>query len=339
MKVTVYDVAAAAGVSPMTVSRVTNDSPRVSTATRERVLQVMDQLGYIPNRLARGLVGHRTGVLALVVSDLTNPYFTRLSAAVEGAARQFGMTVIIGNSSEQAEIEADYVRKLLSLQVDGLIITPAGDASADILSTLAQRDIPYVLVDRKVAGVDADVVRVNSRSAARRLVQHLVDSGHTRIGAVVGPASMSSHEERLQGWRDVLRPSARAEKTLLVRCQPTRAAAAEAAHRLLTAKDRPAALLVGNNVQAFGVLDAAESLGLRVPNDLALVAFDDVEVGPRAPYFTSADGPVEVLGQSALRLLMERLESPDLPLRDEVHECAVTLRASCHADHVMDLQH
>src|SRR5438477_4299969 len=204
VRVTIRDVAERAGVSPMTVSRVINDSPRVHDGTRRRVEAAIAELGYVPNRLARGLIRRTTGALGLIVPDVANPFFTLVVRGAEEVAWRAGYHVILCNTQADIERERGYIEDMLSFQVEGLLLAPVGERSRPNLRVLRKNNVPFVLIDRTVTGYDGDLVQGDSVSGARQLVSHLVDHGHRRIGMVTESADVSTARDRLEGYKQAL---------------------------------------------------------------------------------------------------------------------------------------
>src|SRR5919202_3114522 len=202
--ITIQDVAAHAGVSAMTVSRVMNNHARVAAETRWRVEQAINDLGYVPNALARGLLKGRTRTMALIVSDISNPFFTLMARGVEDVAQRHGYTVILGNSDESVEKERQYVHSILSHRIDGLLIAPAGYSSRKTLDVLARHGTKFVLVDRQIEGAPADTVVGDNVGGARRLAEHLIGLGHRRIALVNGSREVPTAAERLTGYLQAL---------------------------------------------------------------------------------------------------------------------------------------
>jgi LacI family transcriptional regulator len=294
------------------------------------VEQAMHELGYIPNRAARSLVINKLGVLALVIPDISNPFFPVLARGAEAAARQAGYTVILGNTDEDFDEELAYVRAICSLRVDGALVAPCGARSRDSLELLARQGVPVVLIDREVKGVATDVVRGESRKPTRAMTEHLLDHGHRRIGLITGPADVSTGREREQGYRDALRAAGYpVEARRVYRTAYTRDAGRHAAATMLAGRQRPTAIVTGNNFQAFGVLDAARELGCRVPEDVAVVTFDDVEIVADAPFFTCAAQPAEAIGRAAVEQLLARLNGDESPLHKRIFHTEVRIRRSC----------
>src|SRR5690349_6977182 len=175
--VTIKDVARAAGVSAMTVSRVINSSPSVSPATRSRVEQVIAELGYVPSRLARGLSAQRTGTLALIVPDVANPFFTLIVRGSEDVARRAGYRLLLCDTRADLDVEREVIEELIAHRVEGILIAPVSDRSRDHLRRLARFGVPFVLVDRTIPGVDTDTVLGDSAGGSRQLVEYLIALG------------------------------------------------------------------------------------------------------------------------------------------------------------------
>src|SRR5436305_5923213 len=204
MRVTMREVAAQAGVSAMTVSRVINESPRVSDEVRRRVEAAIADLGYVPNRLARGLIRQKTGALGLIVPDVGNPFFTLVVRGAEEVAWRAGYHVILCNTQADIERERGYIEDMLAFQVEGLLLAPVGERSRPNLRVLRKNDVPFVLVDRTISGYDGDLVQGDSVAGARRLVEHLIELGHRRIGMVTETSEVSTARDRLAGYREAL---------------------------------------------------------------------------------------------------------------------------------------
>src|SRR5690625_2779728 len=184
---TIYDIAKLANVSPMTVSRVINDSKNVSESTRAKVNRAIQELNYIPNSSARYLTSKKSNILSLVITDIRNPFFTKLARGAEDKAKQMGYRLMLCNSDEDIEKESDYITMLISTGVDGVMITPSRDHSRKNLRTLNKHNIPFVLIDRKINGIEADAIHGDSKNGTRELLTHLIELGHERIAMINGP--------------------------------------------------------------------------------------------------------------------------------------------------------
>src|SRR5438477_8337538 len=192
MRVTIHDVASHAGVSAMTVSRVINESPRVSADTRRRVQASIAKLGYVPNRLARGLIQRKTGSFGVIVPDVANPFFTLIVRGAEQVAWRAGYHVILCDTQGDLERERGYLEDMVAFQVEGVLIAAVGDRTRPNLRLLARNNVPFVLVDRSIAGYDGDLVQGDSVAGAGQLVEHLIGLGHRRIGMVTEAAGVST---------------------------------------------------------------------------------------------------------------------------------------------------
>src|SRR5712691_9576790 len=310
MRVTIHDVANDAGVSAMTVSRVVNDSAGVSADTRKRVEASVAKLGYVPNRLARGLTQRKTHAFGVIVPDVANPFFTLVVSGVEEVAWRAGYHVILCNTQGDLERERGYLEDMLAFQVEGLLIAPVGERSRSNLRVLEKNHVPFVLIDRKIAGYDGDLVQGDSVAGARQLVEHLIGLGHRRIGMITETTDVSTARDRLQGYREALEgagigfnPELVAESSAI---DPN--AARDATLGLLALPDPPSAIFAVNSIAVVGVVEAAREQGLEIPGDLALVCFDDIEhVSRLYPFLTVMAQPAETYGTIATQLLLDRL--------------------------------
>ncbi|WP_216206842.1 LacI family DNA-binding transcriptional regulator [Amycolatopsis aidingensis] len=311
---TISDVAAKAGVSTATVSRALNGKSTVDPQLVAKVRTAADELGYQPNGLARNLRRQETAVLALIISDVENPFFTAIARGVEDVAQTAGYSVVLCNSDEKPDKERRYLDVALQERVAGVVLCPAGTASG--AEVLRQRGTPVVAVDRPLPGEPGDQVLVNTRLAAREATAHLLAAGYRRVGCVTGPAGIRTADERLAGYHDALReagadpaagPSRHAEYH---RADGARAATLE----LLDLAEPPDALLIANSAMAIGVLEALAGRGLRPGRDIGVVAFDD------PPWATLIDPPLSVvaqptyqIGSNAAELLLARIGDPGRP--------------------------
>lgn len=324
----IKDVAAEAGVSVATVSRVLNSHPSVSPAARTRVLAATERLGYRPNAVARSLRTAQTRTLGLVISDVLNPYFTALARSVEEAARELGYSVIIGNADERPELQDHHVRTLLDRRIDGLLVSPTDGGSPLMLDT-ARSSTPMVFVDRWIPGVDVPVVRADGRPAVRDLVAHLHAIGHRRLAIIAGPAATTTGSERVEAFREALAAYGLALPDVYIGQGDFQAdSGRQATERFLALPEPPHVIFAADNLMALGALDAIRAHGLRVPHDIALAAFDDI------PWFVHTDPPITAiaqptgdLGRAAVRALVDRIEgrrpqSVTLPAR-------LVVRRSC----------
>jgi LacI family transcriptional regulator len=332
--VTIKDVASLAGVSPMTVSRVINASKRVSPETQRRVEKAIAELGYIPSRLARGLSGRRTGTLAAIVPDVANPFFTMVVRAAEEVARRSAYRVILCDTRADLAVERDVIEELIAHRVEGIAIAPVSDQSKPHLARLTRFGVPFVLIDRTVAGVDCDAVLGDSVGGAQRLVEHLIGLGHWRIGMIVEKDDVSTARERRQGYESALQAAGLPlDPALVAETTPDPEGGFEGMGRLLAAAEHPSAVFAVNNLVALGAIEAVRHAGLEVPDDVALVCFDDIELASRLyPFLTALEQPAETFGTLGTQLLLERIEGRG-PARNHVVVLPgqLTVRRSCGA--------
>jgi LacI family transcriptional regulator len=311
---TVRDVAKRAGVAPITVSRVVNNSGYVSEKTRTRVEAAIADLGYVPNVLARSLRSRRTDTLALILTDISNPFWTTLSRGVEDAASDAGFNVILCNTDE-SEIEQDkYLRVLLQKQVDGVLLVPARSALEPIQFVQSQ-DTPVVVLDRVIPDAQADTVRCDSEGGAYQLTRLLLSLGHRRIAMLSGPQGVSTAEDRVAGYQRALKEAGLGvDPALVYYGQFSLESGYTMTQQVLAVTPRPSGLFAGNNFIAIGALRALRDAGLQVPEDLALVGFDDLPADLVVdPFLTVVAQPAYEMGRRATELLLARLsgEAPE----------------------------
>jgi LacI family transcriptional regulator, galactose operon repressor len=308
--VTIKDVAQLAAVSSMTVSRVINGSDKVNPETRRRVEQAIAELGYVPSRLARGLIRQKTGTLALIVPDVANPFFTLIVRGAEDVARRAGYRMLLCDTRANLTIEREVIEELIAHRVEGIVIAPVSDRSRVHLRRLTNYGVPFVLVDRTIPGVDCDVVVGDSAGGARRLVEHLISLGHRRIGFIVESDAVSTARDRRQGYEQALEAAdLPADPALVVRSTVDPKGGFDGMSRLLGLEEVPTAVFTVNNLVAVGAIEAVRARGLDVPEDVALVCFDDIEYASRLyPFLTVMAQPAETLGTLGTQLLLERVE-------------------------------
>ncbi len=328
--VTMADVARLAGVSVTTVSHVINGTRPASERTTRAVRAAIERTGYSQNVLARALARQRTQSLGLAISGLSNPYFSDVIAAVEATATNAGDTLLLAETRDDPEQELKAVRALVERRVDGLLLAPSPGAAELALPYLRTQEIPVVLLDR-FADDALDQVGSENERPTQELVAHLVSCGHTRIGMVVGIAGLSTTVERVRGYRAGLRAAGLPDDGELIADGGSHAdRAREAVDALLDLPDPPTALVSGNNHMTIGVLRALKARGLKVPGDIALVAFDDFEWADLfSPRLTVIAQPTAQLGERAVELLLSRLVDPSLPPRTERLQARFVHRDSC----------
>lgn len=328
---TARDVAERAGVSTSTVSHVLNNTRWVSPDLRERVMSAMHDLGYEPNAVARSLKIKRSNTLGLVISDISNPFFTAVVRGVEDVAQERGYTIILCNSDEDPAKEAAYLRILAARRVDGLILAPAG-VRHDYLVRLAQAHFPLVFLDREVPDLPMTSVMLENEIAARDGVCHLIRLGHRRIAMVAGRPLITSTIDRIAGYRHALEEAGiPVDDRLIVsggsRTEPARLAS----DAVLDVDPRPTAFFVANNLMTIGAVAAIQGRGLAIPRDIALVGFDDFSwANVFRPRLTTVAQPTYELGRTAAELLVARIAGePESPPERVVLPGRLVVRESC----------
>jgi len=333
MSVTIRDVARAAGVSPATAARALGGYGHASPAARTKVSECARVLGYRPNGVARALVSRATTTVGLVVGDIENPFFAAAARGLADVMEAHGYTVLLANADEDAQRERRAVDVLRARQVDGMVVVPAPGASPGHLAELVAAGVPLVLLDRVVAGVDADSVLVRNVAGAQAAVGHLVALGHRRVGVVTDSPDITSSAERIEGYRRALRGAGIADDPDLISIGgPTQADGEAAAMRLLDRGDRPTAVFTANNFMTVGTLRAVRRLRLRIPGDVALVGFDDLDWTTLVqPPVTVVSQPVAELGRTAGLCLLRRLNGERGRPRRIRLQARLIVRGSCGA--------
>ncbi len=305
---TLNDVAKIAGVSTMTVSRVVNGSGYTSPEAQARVKQAIAELGYMPNGLARQLRSKRTKTIALVVTDIRNPFFTTIASGVEDTARARGYAVMFCNTYESETEEAEYVRVLIERRVDGVLLVPAVGADKSVL-LLQEHGMPTVILDRHLSGTEADEVRADSKAGAYEAVHHLTELGHRRIAILAGPEGVSTSTDRVAGYREALHEACpNGECGQIIFGEFNEASGYAMTREILQEENRPTAIFAANNFIAFGAIRALREAGLRIPEDISMVVFDDLPPGwVLDPFLTVVSQPAYEIGTRAAEILLDRL--------------------------------
>jgi LacI family transcriptional regulator len=305
----IKEVARRAGVSIGTVSNVLNRPELVASSTRQRVLDAISELGYVRNDSARQLRAGQSRQIALVVLDVTNPFFTDVVRGAEAAAEEHGVMVVVCNSGEDAAREHRHLDLLEEQRVRGVLITPVDESPGSRLEELIQRGTPVVLVDRGSGRHSRCSVAVDDLLGGRLAGEHLVEQGHRRIAFVGGPTTIAQVHDRHAGVAAAV--EGHAELTVVGTPNLTvasgRAAATEIAS--LPAAERPTAVFCANDLLALGVLQEMTQRGIHVPQDIAIVGYDDIEFAAAAAVpLSSVRQPREQLGRTAAALLLEEIE-------------------------------
>lgn len=311
---TIREVALAAGVSRSTASRALSGNGYAAPEVRDRVRAVAKEIGYVVDVTARSLKQRTSKSVGLLVSDLRNVFYAELASGIGEEARAHGRTVVLvdlrGNSSD--ELEA--AETLVGSRVSGVIATPV---SAELSAYLSRIGVPLIEVDRRFDAESTDAIVVDNRAAARDTTTRLIEAGHRRIALLIDETEWTTGDERQRGYLDALAArKIRVDDTLIVQAGWDAEEARATAERMLSRSDRPTAVFAANNVLTEGTWRAASALGLRVPDDVSVVGFDDAPwMSMVQPGVSTRQQDAGALGAAALRALLERLESPDAPVR------------------------
>jgi LacI family transcriptional regulator, galactose operon repressor len=327
---TMADVARRAGVTKSTVSHVINRTRVVSPETVAAVERAMAELAYVPNTLARSLARATTNTVGVAVSSLANIYFNDIIVAVENACARLGLLVFVADTADDPAQELQLIRALHQRRVDGIILAPSADPEQRAIKYLRENGVPCVLVDRLVCG-EFDQVGVENTNAVKRLVDHLAWHGHRRIGMISNQGGLATALERIEGYRLGLAANGIEWKDSLLEIgSDDTAANTRATLRLLDQADRPTAIVAGNNLSTIGAMQAIRKKSLRIPEEIALVGFDDFEwAGLFEPRLTVIAQPVKRIGEEAAAMLVERIKNPRIPPRTVRLEPSLIVRGSC----------
>ncbi len=323
----IKDVAEAAGVSTATVSRVLSNGPHVRSEVRERVMAVVERLGYRPNLVARSLRSQRSNTIGLIVSDIRNPFFTSISRAVEDAAYEQGFSVLLCNTDENPEKEAIYLDLMRDESVAGVIFSPTRQTAANF--TASNLGFPTVVVDRSIPNGDVDVVLLDNVDAAYRLITHLIENGYRRTGAICGEMSTTGRE-RQGGYEKALRAHGLAPPAEHVKYVPPKIEAGYAAAlKMIDSAQPPEAIFTTNSLLVAGALQAIRERELIIPDDMALVTFDEtIWASLVQPAITLIAQPTDEIGRTAAELLLQRVADPDRPTRQVILKGRLLVRGS-----------
>jgi LacI family transcriptional regulator len=335
----IYDVARESGVSVFTVSAVVNNKSHVGKKLRERVEEAIRKLKYRPNLIARSLAKQRTHTIGMIVPDIGNPFFPLVVRGAEDAAQKHGYNLLLCNSDDNLAKEERAIELLLSKRVDGILLTKAAeDFRPALRQMIKESGVPFVLIMRIYPKLTKDAVITDDYQGAYDAVCHLARAGRRRIGLISGPLKVSNAMARWQGFQDALKASGLTfEKELFVEGDYRIESGFRAGQALLSR--RPDGIYVANHLMTVGLLEAAEEMGLKCPDDFGLVSFDDYPwLGVFRPKLTTVELPKHQLGSEAAELLIQRISGsrqkpalrklqPELRIRESCGFAAFTSKA------------
>ena len=326
---TIHQVAELAGVSTATVSRVFTSTNLVSEELAGRVHSAAQTLNYQPNRNARNLRTHKTSIAALVISDIENPFFTSAVKGIERVLGQSGYTLLLANSDEDEEVEQRHLQNLRAEGVSGVILAPTRDDSKTY-QHLMNSGLVMVAMDRVPRDLRIDRVTVNNQDGTRSAVQHLVEQGHRKIAFITGLTKLSTSCERQLGYEQAMKECGLEINPQWIQSgEFRRETGAKAMSEILNLPVKPTAVITANNLMTLGALQAIYERKLRIPEDIAIVGFDDMSWAPSLnPPLTVIAQPTYELGAVAAQLLLDRLTAPDRPYRHVILDTHLIIRLS-----------
>ncbi|SHO46293.1 LacI family DNA-binding transcriptional regulator [Desulfopila aestuarii] len=324
----IRDVAEAAGVSTATVSRVLTNKPHVRPEVKKKVLEVVEALGYRPNRVAQNLRSNSSKIIALIISDIENPFFQRVSRAVDDTVHDLGYSVMLCNTDENPEKERLSLNLLRDENIAGVILAP----TRQTIDTFSKStvEIPMVIIDRHVTNINVDNVMIDNIQAAYSITKHLIGHGYSRIGGIFGMGSTTGRDRR-EGFLRALKEHALKPITELTKyAHPREEDGYTTATKLLELPEPPEAILTSNSLLAAGVMQAIRERSLRIPDDVAFATFDDTTWAKlMVPPLTVVDQPTYEIGRTAAELLIKRIQDPSRSYREVILNTRLILRHSC----------
>jgi DNA-binding LacI/PurR family transcriptional regulator len=327
MRPTIYTVAKRAGVSIATVSRVLNNSDRITAETRAKVLEAMQELGYRPSAAARGLARSTTETIALLFPEVSGPFFSEIIRGIETEARRHRYHLLIYGLHGAGQ--EDQLLTFLSSRVDGMIL--GSHCGAPYIQRLQEQGVPFVLLNQRLEGQAVDSIETSSFEGAYQAVDHLIEHGYASIAFVAGPASSRQNQIRLAAYHQALRDREWTEDPRwIVEGHYVERGGERAMEVLLALSQPPRAVFAANDQMAIGAIDAIRACGLSVPDDVAVVGFDDLPVAAYIhPALTTVRRSVRESGELAVQLLIRRIEQPTSPAEHVVLPTELVVRRSC----------
>ncbi|WP_261131595.1 LacI family DNA-binding transcriptional regulator [Bacillus sp. Marseille-Q3570] len=334
MKVTIADVAKKAGVSKSTVSRILNGNYEQNTVdTVNKVLNVIKELDYRPNALAKSLKSMKTNVIGIVLSNLKNPFWVNVLEGVEDTCRKHGFNLMICNSNEEAELEEEHIRSFQMKQVDGMIINPTLK-NLTIYQKLIKNEFPLVSINRKLSGLNIDTVTMNNIEGAKLAVEHLIGLGNRKIAIIVYPPDdISPRIERIEGYKKGLQENGIDFDPSMIRIVEERKGEVKKQVRdLLSGHDKPDAIFSTNNIMTLEVLEGIKDLQLNVPEDLSVIGYDETVWSKHLkPALTTVYQPAYDMGELAAKKLIQRINKKGSEMETLTLEPRLIVRDSCGA--------
>ena len=326
---TMKQVAEKAKVSTTTVSHVINNTRVVSSDVRERVLNVIQELRYIPSAVARSLKNDRTHTIGMMIPNNSNPYFAELIQGIEDESFKLGYNIILCNSYDDPKKQVAYIRVLMEKRIDGLILVSSG-SDAELSQLLDDESIPKVLVDRELTGVAADFIESNHEQGGYLATKYLLDLGHRNIACVSGPRDLLPSRDRVSGYMKALQEAGVAfREDCLLHSDFTSQGGFTAFQQLLALANPPSAIFASNDLMAIGGICAANQAGIKIPEELSVIGYDDIALASFSnPPLTTVVQPKYDIGVLTARVLVDRINNAELPFRRELLSTSLKVRQS-----------
>ncbi|CEG28232.1 catabolite control protein A [Bacillus sp. B-jedd] len=305
MNITIYDVAREANVSMATVSRVVNGNPNVKPATRKKVMEVIDRLGYRPNAVARGLASKKTTTVGVIIPDISSIFFAELARGIEDIATMYKYNIILSNSDQNKDKELHLLNTMLGKQVDGLVFM-GGNITSDHVEEFKKSPVPIVLAGSIEQTREIPSVNIDYEQAVYDSVKEFTDRGHKNIAYVIGPLHEPKNSElELQGYKRALEEAGLSyNEELVVEGDYTYDSGIEAIHKLMSLETRPTAIMVGSDEMALGVIHGGQDNGFDIPGDYEVITLDNTRLSLMVrPQLTTVVQPLYDIGAVAMRLL------------------------------------
>lgn len=308
MKSTIYDVAKVAGVSIATVSKVINNTGQISEKTRQRVLEVMKSLNYLPSAIASALTGKGTYTIGLLIPDLANPFFAEIARSVEDRGQELGFSVIMCSTDNNPEKEAKYFSLLKQKWVDGIILA-SGLQNESILTEYIDQNFPVALIAQDILTLTVDTVSVDDFMGGYQATSYLISLGHKKIG-LLAENNLHSSKQRVGGYRSALEEKGIPfDEGLLYLSDSSLEASIQQAGRILDRSERPSAIFASNDLLAIGIIQAARQRGILIPNELSLIGFDNTILAKTSdPALTTIAQPIREIGSLGVDFIIEKIK-------------------------------
>jgi len=311
--VTLQDVAKHAGVSRATASLIVRNSPKIAPETRKKVLKSMEELGYVYDRVAANLRSKSSTTVGIIITDISNTYYSELLKGVHHTLEKIGYTVLLGVTFDSVEKQDQILSTMIEHRVGGVILCPVSESSDAIVNRLKKIQTPIILAVRELAGANCDFVSVDYKAGAQMAVEHLIQKGHKRIAFIGGYSKSSTWIKRIEGYSLALQQAGiEIDESIVIDSLPTREGGMDAVRQLLSQRNLPTAIFCFSDLVAFGVMQGIREAGLTPGKDIAIVGFDNIpEAEIFYPSLTTVSSFAELTGKTAAKLLHERIVHPE----------------------------